>query len=86
MCAMPGCLYPDEPLRHDAPRNHPLKATVDHIVPVGSTQDWTDHEREALLYDPKYLRPAHRACNRSTRKTAERARQQPERHSRDWGV
>lgn len=87
-CQVPGCLHPDEPLRHDVARGHPLKATVDHLIPVSKTEGWSQSEREAALYDPRYLRPAHHSCNNARNRTrvARKLRQRLDPPSRDWGV
>lgn len=87
ICQVPGCLYPGEPLRHDAPKDDPLKASVDHLIPVSATTGWSEAEREAVLFDPRYLRPAHLACNsrRSAGKQLTGARQADPK-SRNWGI
>ena len=81
-CQMPDCKYPGVPLAFGEHRLHPLYPTVDHLIPVSKTRGWSEQEREAVLNDPRYLRPAHMACNASRgnrRVTTRRVRL-----SREW--
>ena len=87
VCQIPGCLYPNEPLRHNAPKTDPLKATVDHIIPVAETEGMSPSEKDEALFSPRFLRPAHSACNssRSAGRTL-RGVKQADIKSRDWGL
>ena len=88
-CAMPDCKFPGVPLNPDDivnGRPGPLYPTADHLICVSWTEGWSDADRRAALHDPRYLRPAHNACNaargaRSTRQGSGRVRP-----TRDWGV
>ena len=85
VCCVPGCEHPDEPLRHDVPRGHPLKATVDHVFPVAAVREWTEAERLSAWFDPRFLRPAHFACN-SARHNRPHTLVEKDQRVGDWGV
>lgn len=94
-CAMPNCLYPGMPLNPDDKiygsrrsggwKPGPTYPSVDHVIPVALLDGWSEFEREQALHDPRYLRPAHLACNQSRGKRPLR-RSAVEQPSRDWGV
>jgi hypothetical protein len=84
-CQMPDCRYPGVPLDFTAPKLSPLYPTVDHLIKVSDTVGWSDQERESVLNDPRYLRPAHASCNASRNQNRVR-RTRRVRPSRDWGV
>ncbi|MEU8055701.1 HNH endonuclease [Microbispora bryophytorum] len=54
------------------PPQHPMSATVDHVIPIS---------RGGPELDPSLLRPAHRSCN--SRK-GNRPEAKPSRNSRQW--
>lgn len=94
-CAMPNCRYPGVPLdpndkvpsaKHPSGwRPGPLYPTVDHLVPVSIADGWSEFERQIALQDPRYLRPAHMACN-SARSNKPLRTVSIERPTRNWGV
>jgi len=90
VCQVPNCRYPGRPLDPTDTVNGrpgPLYPTADHLIPVHSTEGWSEADRRAALNDPLYLRPAHHGCNSSRyNNPGAHARPRRERHSRDWGV
>lgn len=53
-CQIPGCLYPDEPVKLGVGRSNPLLASLDHIVPLA----------KGGLHERSNLTTAHIRCNK----------------------